>query len=81
MRTTIGLVAVALLIGGCGSPNTVNVALRKENQALTEQLAQLQAQEAADRESSRATQRVEYAANQTGNPAAAEGESNHVSAV
>ena len=44
-------------------------------------LAARRAQEAADRESSRATSGVELAANQTGNPVAAEGESKHVSTV
>jgi outer membrane murein-binding lipoprotein Lpp len=42
------LAIVAILMSGCGSPNKVNIDLRKSNQDLRDQVAQLQRQHSAD---------------------------------
>ena len=40
--------ALLLIAGGCSSPNAANIAVRKENQQLRDQVADLQRQHAAD---------------------------------
>lgn len=50
-------VLLGLAAGGCGSPSKANIALRKENQELREQVEQLQRQRAADAASLAAMQR------------------------
>jgi hypothetical protein len=49
--------------------------------ALQQVLSARRAQKAADREASRTTPEIAHTANQTGQPAAVEGEAKHVSSV
>lgn len=46
--TLVTLFAAVPLLSGCGGPNAANIALRKENQSLKDQVAKLELQHKAD---------------------------------